>query len=203
MNSASENKESAPKLAPPGAGLPFFEWLIARYVLFPRAVSSLTWESADTLFARESEKILDIVKPLAPQERDTPVLIKRLRGLEDSSRNWSASMTLEHLMIVGHSIREILPALIAGKRIDRVASTAAVKPTSGAKPAIIEDFSRFVAQYLDDRSKLPKVSSAGTTFNHPWFGPMTAFQWHCLAAVHQRLHRGQIQAIVKRLPVLP
>ena len=29
-----------------------------------------------------------------------PVLIKRLPGLEDSSRNWSAEMTMEHIQVV-------------------------------------------------------------------------------------------------------
>ena len=34
---------------------------------------------------------------------------------------------------------------------------------------------------------------------HPWFGPMTAHDWHCLAAIHSWVHRRQIERVVKKL----
>jgi hypothetical protein len=34
---------------------------------------------------------------------------------------------------------------------------------------------------------------------HPWFGPMTAHDWHCLAAIHHRVHRRQLERIVGKL----
>jgi len=35
-----------------------------------------------------------------------------------------------------------------------------------------------------------------TTLRHPWFGEMNAHQWHCLAAMHQSVHRKQMQRIL-------
>jgi len=37
------------------------------------------------------------------------------------------------------------------------------------------------------------------TLRHPWFGRMTAHQWHWLMTQHQALHLRQIRQIIKRL----
>jgi hypothetical protein len=31
---------------------------------------------------------------------------------------------------------------------------------------------------------------------HPWFGALSARQWHALAALHNRIHRTQIERIL-------
>jgi hypothetical protein len=37
----------------------------------------------------------------------------------------------------------------------------------------------------------------GATLRHPWFGPLSAFQWLCLSATHMRIHRQQIERILE------
>jgi hypothetical protein len=37
------------------------------------------------------------------------------------------------------------------------------------------------------------------THAHPWFGPLNAHGWHCLAAIHHTLHRRQLTAILRAL----
>jgi hypothetical protein len=76
---------SAQTLQPPGAGLPFFEiaWLKPAFKLKCLLMSQA--ESSD-LFQRETEKILELVRTTPIKQAGTPVLIKRVTGIDDSSR---------------------------------------------------------------------------------------------------------------------
>jgi hypothetical protein len=59
---------------------------------------------ASELFQRETEKILELVQTTPIKQAGTPVLIKRVTGIEDSSRNWSLYMVLDHLRIVDNGL---------------------------------------------------------------------------------------------------
>ncbi len=87
---------TAVKLAPPGAGLPKPEWFIARLIFgwFRRARSR---GDLAAMFEEERERILLLAGSCDPANGTRRTLIKRLPGLEDSSRDWSVFMTLEHL----------------------------------------------------------------------------------------------------------
>src|SRR6187402_1074650 len=115
-----------PRLAPPGAGLPAIELWIARRLFRWRAWRTSRRGAVEAI-GRERDAILALVRSCAPADAARPVLIKRLRGLEDSSRNWSVYMTLAHLRIVNRATRATMTQLLAGQRPPGVASTAAVK----------------------------------------------------------------------------
>src|SRR5688500_9049812 len=119
--SAADATKPAPVLQPPGAGLPWLERMVAKYVIFPRACRRLTWATAARLFQEEGAKILAIWDAMPPARLTERVLIRRLRGLEDSSRYWSAAMTVEHLNIVGPGIRAAVAMLRRGEVPPRVA----------------------------------------------------------------------------------
>jgi hypothetical protein len=185
------------QLQPPGAGLPRVELLVARLRvrLFAPFISR---QGASRRFREESDRILILARSLSPTDAARRVLIPRLRGLEDSSRYWSVYMTLEHLVIVDTAIRSGIEALTAGHQIDRVASTAAVKPSPTAGADMIERFGAVVGDYLARVEGIPDLRSR-ITYRHPWFGPLTALGWHRLAAVHTSLHRKQIERIIQLL----
>lgn len=127
------------------------------------------------------------------------MLIKRPPGLEDSSRNWSVWMTLDHLRIVHQTMTTVIGALANGEMPEGTASTAAVKPSVGVTAAVIAEYE----QSCD--ALLAVVAAAGnlrTTLRyvHPWFGPLDAAGWHALAAGHMKIHRLQLQRILKGLP---
>ncbi|MCA9018457.1 MAG: hypothetical protein KDA77_24260, partial [Planctomycetaceae bacterium] len=77
------------------------------------------------------------------------------------------------------------------------ADTAAVKPNPVHDRKILSDFSHFIQSF--DRTLHTEVKhwDSGTRFRHPWFGLMNMHQWVCLAALHQGIHRKQIQYILK------
>jgi hypothetical protein len=97
------NSEKEIRLAPPGAGLPKVELLVARW-LFQWRRARGSRQSFTEAFQRERGRIRLSIGDLSPDACAQRVLIPRLRGLEDSSRYWSVWMTLDHLRIVHRSI---------------------------------------------------------------------------------------------------
>lgn len=189
------------ELDPPGTPLPLAQRLVLRYFVGPYVSNKTSWEENLQVFETEGRRILSLVETKAADSLSRIVLVPSQRGLEDSSRNWSAAMTLDHLMIVGRSIERVVLALSEGKIPPGKASTAAVKPKSGGDAeAIRASFGTFVSSHA--ASLLARVENrhSSATFAHPWFGPMKASQWFWLLGTHQAIHRQQIEEIVKVLP---
>src|SRR5687768_16332863 len=108
------NDPSAPRLAPPGAGIPKAElaWVRPGFRLASRLLSDVR---ATARFEREARQMLVQVAALPPELAARQVLIERVVGIEDSSRYWSAYLVLEHLRIVNAIIVRIIASLGAGR----------------------------------------------------------------------------------------
>ncbi|MGE0252722.1 MAG: hypothetical protein AB7G80_03205 [Dongiaceae bacterium] len=195
-------KKSAPaaeiKLAPPGAGIPAWEEAVLRYIVLPIWYKSYHWERALAYFQEQGAIILEMYRKIDPAKATQRVLIPRTLALEDSSRNWSAAMVLEHLAIVDRAVIGILQSLAAGKAPDAVASTAAVKP-KGEWSAIEADQKFF--QTIIDYSRAAKLANMNKEprYRHPWFGALPAHGWHVFTSLHHQIHRKQLEEIIKRL----
>ena len=138
------------------------------------------------------------VATLPPGLASRQVLIKRVVGIEDSSRYWSAYMVLEHLRIVNEIIARIIASLGAGRPYPQEIRTADVKPSPAADQRVVAGFENGVRTYVAD--VMPSLRCATRlTHAHPWFGPLGAHGWHCLAAIHHTLHRRQLTAILRML----
>ena len=191
--------ESVPTLQPPGAGLPWWELFVARYVLFPLACRKVDWAGAARQFQEEGTKILAIWDALPAERLAERVLIRRFPGIEDSSRYCSVAMTVEHLNIVGRGIRQIIGSLRQGQIPDRVTRIEDVKPQGVIAPnEVRSEFVRLLSDVASAEAiELAIPRSQGPKYAHPWFGPIDAYQWHCLLGLHQGIHRKQIEAIRK------
>ena len=187
-------RASPVQLAAPGAGLPLIELRISR-TAFAVARRLMSRSSASAKFRREAHKILAKAAQVDPELAARPVLIERIRGIEDSSRNWSLLMTLEHLVIVDTAVAMIIEQLVQEKPLTTKVSTAEVKPKKEQTIATIELFRNMADQYLERINRLPRLNSRAR-HEHPWFGPLNAHGWHCLAAVHHAIHRKQIERII-------
>jgi hypothetical protein len=188
---------NTPTLQPPGAGLPWWELLVARYLVFPRACRRLSWAAAARLFQDEGARILAIYDALPAERLNERVLIRRFAGMEDSSRYWSAALTVEHLNIVGVGIRRTIDSLRRGEVPARTARVEDVKPRGETAPAVVRsEFVRLLADAASAEAGEPPIARGeGPRYAHPWFGPIDVYQWHCLLGIHQGLHRKQIEAI--------
>lgn len=189
--------QNQPKLAPPGAGLPWLELQIAR-LKFRRSYQLSSWEKTDAWLLMETGLIQQLAGPLPVEIGSRQMLIRRLRGLEDSSRNWSVFMTLEHLAIVNESVAGFITALTSGLVPPREASTASVKPSLQADSSTL---ARFRSATEAVRNAARNVTDLETRLDHahPWFGPLDAAGWHFMAAFHQQLHRRQIERILQAI----
>jgi hypothetical protein len=186
-----------PQLAAPGAGLPWIELQVAR-LGFGWLSRHTTREKSAGLLARERDAILDLAGRCDESAGSRRVLIKRIPGMEDSSRYWSIFMTVEHLRIVNHAVAQTIQLLGRGEVPDRAASTADVKPGAGADAKAVRQFELSCALVERAAAHLENLRT-GVRFAHPWFGPLDAGQWYFLAGFHMGLHRQQIKAILKGL----
>ncbi len=189
---------SEPKLAPPGAGLPLPELLIAR-LLFRLKRTSVNRAGFTVQFVQERAAICELVYSCETSKRGERVLIPRLRGLEDSSRNWSVWMTLDHLRITNHAFAGIITSLTNGQVPTRKASTADVKPSSDVKAVVEAEYEQSCDALLLAVAAVKEWKTA-PRFAHPWFGPLDAAGWHAIAGLHMGIHRAQIARIIAGLP---
>jgi len=187
----------SPKLQPPGAGLPWWELLVARYFVFPRACRKRNWAGSAEQFQDEGARILALYDAIRAERRSERVLIRRFAGIEDSSLFWSAAMTVEHLNIVGAGILRVIAGLRRGETPAQPARVEDVKPRgTTSADEVRSEFVRLLATAAAaEEHEPPMARGDGPRYGHPWFGPLDAFQWHCLLGLHQGLHWRQIEAI--------
>lgn len=186
-----------PKLAPPGAGLPKLELFIARPV-FSWLGRKATREGVNARFQKERDAVCSLVRSIDADAAARRVLIRRLPGMEDSSRYWSVWMTLDHLRMVHELVNRIIDALARGALPAEKVSTANVKPKLNVTAAVVTDYEKSCDDLLANVAAVPNLKTRAR-HEHPWFGPLDAAGWHMLAAGHLGLHRSQIERIIQGL----
>lgn len=188
-----------PKLEPPGAGLGIMEGWLTRHIVFPMFCRTTSFEDATSIFEQEGRRIEDLCGLFTPEQFTQRVLVPPLPGIEDSSRFWSAAMLVEHIVIVGNSVSRVLVFLSRGQVPPFAVDIAGVKPKGIHGIGVMSDFRRLLTEYpAFVRTDLPRPSDA-PRFAHPWFGELDIHQWHCLAAMHLRVHRRHLFLIRKGL----
>ncbi|MBL8962483.1 MAG: DinB family protein [Phycisphaeraceae bacterium] len=183
------------RLAPPGAGIPAIERLVGGGVLKIRRLLG-TPAQFTAHFERERRTIAGLCAGRDAISLGTRVLIPRLRGLEDSSRFWSAWMTLDHLRIVNDGITGVIRELIQGRVPEGVASTATVKPSEQVGCEIVAAYDASCDRLVQIVTS-PPMRRTQRRYAHPWFGPLDAAGWHAMSAMHMGIHRAQIERILR------
>jgi hypothetical protein len=187
----------APITAAPGAGLPPSELRIARFG-FGLARLVLSTAAARRRILAEQAALHAVLARFPAEWRSRRVLIERPRGLEDSSRDWSAYMTFDHLRIVNETISAAIADLLAGRLPATPASTATVKPSPAADASVLPAFDAVCAALHAAGRDAPTLRTR-LRFPHPWFGPLDARGWLLLGALHLGLHRRQLELILAGL----
>ena len=165
-------------------------------LIFPTYCLTTSWDKAVAAFQAEGQKVIALVEPLSAEQLQRRVLVKAPMGIEDSSRYWSASMVLEHLIEVGSRIAVGIVELTHGSPVTVKADIADVKPKGGKGGQIVQDFRQFLGDYSRIVSEDIGDRNSKSRHPHPWFGDLNAHQWACLGAVHQSIHRKQMERIV-------
>ena len=184
----------------PNSGLPPFEQFYLN-AFFKIGCAFSSDASVLKNFENSSRDIL-----VAVDENDLGILsqqmlIPRLQGIEHSSRNWSVLMVLDHLAQVNKSIMDTIRTLRNDSQPFQKIHIADFKPNPDVDADVIERFRDVNGRYLNFvRSHMPLKTNL--LWEHPWFGLLNGHQWHCLAAVHQRIHRRQIFKVLAMIGVV-
>jgi hypothetical protein len=196
-NTIPSLQSNEPHLAPPGAGLPKIEIAIG-WGLFALRCWRGNRESFTADFNVKRAEISKLVEGVKPHDASRRVLIARPIGMEDSSRNWSLWMTLDHLRIVNLGISGIIGSLGEGIVPPDVASTAAVKPSPDAGEAVVREYENSCDEVLHAAAGVENLRTSAR-HAHPWFGSMDAHAWYALAGSHLGIHKVQLERILTGL----
>ncbi len=189
-------EEIQASLAPPGAGIPFWDRWVGRYFAKPWILRRTPWAASEQRFQRLHESLKKELAQFTAEALTERVLIPPQRFLEDSSRYWSAAMVARHLTITGKQMEELVIKLSRNEPIPGVADTGTVKPEPERNEA------SSVAEYITFGDTLIERLRSGVLnreskalFEHPWFGPMRAHEWMGVFSLHTRIHLEQLRAI--------
>lgn len=186
----------------PGKGLPLIEGALFRYMVFPVATKLMSDAQALTQFNHITEQVTGKLALLDEEALHQRVLITRLPGLEDSSRYWSVAMVIDHLMITGRGMQGVIEQLTAGQKPKTVVRIEDVKPSAAPQPSsqeLILQYQNFAENYQWVVKPLITHFKPWPTHPHPWFGEISAHQWHCLNTIHHQLHLRQLEKILSNI----
>lgn len=193
---SKEEDTHYPRLDKPGAGIPWHQEKFIKHLVVPVLPLVFDWDRALRFLQKQIHEIMELVEGLDEEKMAKQVLVSPMFALEDSSRFYSINMVIEHLVMVNLGTYEIVDQLSQEQAIERELSTAKVKPFKNTNHT--KNLRVFVKAYTKMLEKNTRVISKMTK-EHPWFGPFTNYQWHLFIGLHNKLHKRQIQKIMKAL----
>lgn len=179
-------------------GIPALERFIAR-LLIRRWTNANPPERAATLLREQQRELVSLIQRTGPKATKR-VQIKRLRGLEESSTNYSLAMVADHLARVNSDLALALGDLVCGRPSSIEVSIAKYKPDAAAQPdTAMHELDASITALESVLSDPEAIRRSTATHIHPWFGALPATVWASFGPFHQALHLRQARAIVAGL----
>ena len=197
--STIDSQDIIGELGKAGGGLSKTRGVFLKYVGFPVLNTLITWQRALDIFEKEGEKVIKLANSLEDKQLFERILVPTLFGLEDNSRYYSVAMVLEHLIIVGSALQERIPLLSQGKSLDMEVKIEKYKPYVEIESNIIETYTQFVQNFRKIVEAQVEDVYIDNHHEHPWFGNLKPKEWAVMGAIHQMVHRRQIEAIIAKL----
>ena len=193
-----DEQEIQAALAPPGAGIPFWDRWLGHYFAKPWILRRTPWSVSEERFTRLHEKIKKELAQFSEQMLIERVLIPPQRFLEDSSRYLSAAMVARHLTITRKQMEDLVIKLSRNEPVPGVADTGAVKPELERNDASsVSEYITFGDGLIERLRTSVQDRESKALFEHPWFGPMRAHEWMGVFFLHTRIHLEQIRSILR------
>jgi len=194
-----DSQELIEGLGKAGGGLSRGRAFFLKYLGFPVLNSLITWDKALKIFEKEGELIVQLANTVSKNKQQERILVPKLFGLEDNSRYYSIAMVLRHLLIVGNALQDRIPSLSQGKKLEKAIKIEEYKPYEIIDENIIQEYEIFFKGFKEIlESKVDNIYLENS-HEHPWFGNLKAKEWAVMGAIHQMVHRRQIEAIIKDL----
>ena len=125
-----------------GAGLPEKERLFIRLFLVPIVRITMNWTISRLLIKREVKIIKKLLNNISNKQLQQKMSIERTFAIEDNSRQFSVNEVLEHLVIAGSLIKDVIETLSQEKEVCFDIKIENVKPKEN-KENQLEDFLKF------------------------------------------------------------
>ena len=185
-------------LQSPGSGLPPLEQSLLQIGL-KLSSAFKSDHGALQFFHQEAYAIIELVDNVDYDFASQRVLVPRFRGMEDSSRNWSLFMVLDHLCRVNREILRTIDVLHDGIEPRGEFDISWFKPDHDCGADSIDEFRDIVLEFQRLIEGKAPLRRGHPKFPHPWFGILDSHQWLCLAGFHHRIHRKQARKIAAML----
>ena len=198
-DSTKDSQELVKDLGKAGGGLSSGRAFFLKYLGFPLLNSIISWDRALDIFEKEGEKVLSLARFMEKDKLFERVLVPKLFGLEDNSRYYSVAMVLEHLVVVGTALQNRIPSLSQGKSLDKEIKIEDYKPYMEIDNTIINPYEIFLHSFRKEVEEKVDNIFLENRHEHPWFGELKAKDWSVMGAIHQIVHRRQIEAIIRGL----
>ena len=198
-DSTKDSQELVKDLGKAGGGLSSGRAFFLKYLGFPLLNSIISWDRALDIFEKEGEKVLSLARFMEKDKLFERVLVPKLFGLEDNSRYYSVAMVLEHLVVVGTALQNRIPSLSQGKSLDKEIKIEDYKPYMEIDNTIINQYEIFLHSFRKEVEENVDNIYLENRHEHPWFGELKAKDWSVMGAIHQIVHRRQIEAIIRGL----
>jgi len=198
-DSTKDSQELIEDLGKAGGGLSSGRAFFLKYLGFPLLNSIILWERALDIFEKEGGKVLSLARSMEKDKLFERVLVPKLFGLEDNSRYYSVAMVIEHLIIVGSALKKRIPLLSQGKNFDKEIKIEDYKPYMEIDDTIIDEYEIFLHGFRKEVEENVDNIYLENRHEHPWFGELKAKDWSVMGAIHQIVHRRQIEAIIRGL----
>jgi len=155
--------------------------------------------AAERKARRVAGRYLSLADGLSPEEGRRAVRVPPMRGVDEDMREWSFYMILEHNSIVNRSISATVGQLVRGEPLSGPAALDMKKdvmPSATAGEEQVQDFRESVDEHLAMMAELGPLRGTETA-PHSLFGPFDAHRWHCMFALHLKIHFPQAERVVQ------
>ena len=156
------------------------------------------------LFRWETRKLDRLLEADESYDVFQVIKIPRVIGVSESNRNWSVLMVLDHLCLVIEDCRKAIASLVDGVEPRGEIDLSLYAPNTDVGFDVLGRFEHLTKGFcLDIQTAIKREGAfAGPTrFSHPCFGNMSAKNWLAFAALHQAIHRRQVQKIIVMLGI--
>jgi len=180
-----------------GAGLPEIERLFIRIFLVPIVRITMNWTISRLLVKREVRIINNLLQNISKEKLQQKMSIERTFAIEDNSRQFSVNEVLEHLVIAGNLVKDVIGSLSQEKEVNFDIKIENVKPKENKENQLeiflefYQEYDKFIKDLSKNQSKMTKA--------HPWFVKFNNSDWNTFMFMHTFIHRRQIQAILNEL----
>ena len=130
-------------------------------VVFKTSAAVFSDRQASRLFRRDSVELLRLADDDESYDVFQILMIPRVIGIEDSSRNWSVMMVLEHLCLTNRDMLRIIKALVDGIVPRGEVDIAMYKPIArcrlrcaGSFHELTKDYIATIERLLESRGNL-------------------------------------------------